>query len=1092
VEDFLAAFRRPLALILILFLFATFSGIVAAVVLQHFFGVEGDLLLMWVGLATAAGAAVGQMFGGPLFSAWLERRLALKVPPPPGPAETKRWMSPLRNAVVQRRVLGQKSQREQMLGGRPLIDLPLAPDLDIRSSTSGKPVLRWSGEGGPLSQVVGEWKKSRGRLVILGEPGFGKTFAALALIGGINKDESRQVAELFPMVDWHFWTKAHPDSSIEDWLAHELTQTYPEVPLSIAAALVSEGRLVPVFDGLDEVPAADRARCRDALEAFAGREEPHRSFVVTCRRDEYLELSPKWVGADRQVLLTRLSAPAIAEALRAGTAPSPGWAKVIETIDREEDSYLLFLLGSPLRLAAAIEVFESRDPGDLIQLAKNPDAHEELWDLLLNTGDHAYEGHDPGEIRGWLSFIAASMRVHGRQRFWLHELHLYGAPKDRHIFLLGGTVLLFGLPVWVPALTARTIAGSLLAVVFGFWILLFYLWRRDMPPTIVMRHRRSVLSYVRGIPHSLKTTFLAALIWMTIICPLIFAILALAVTLEGYSVDPQGAALEALRVAALSGATVGALWFAFSLDSGGSSSDPDELPDHLVGRGPGAVVKAARDHGLFATCFSGILFATVDFLVLPLSHPAESLCIGIFLFAWISGLEGWAFYHWTRWRLARSGHLPLRLRNFLDWAAEDTGLLRASDSYEFRHRELLDYLAREGAPVGAANVNVRAYAGGRPPKQLAGNAVEPPRAEAQRLRRSDIEQHRGNIALAQEAVDLRPDDARAHADLGLARYHAGDPASALPALRRAAALDPRDFRNHADLALVLSTLGADEEARRILDAALEGDLEEVEPLLNRRAWVLRSLRSREREVETAEDLTSASPNEAMAWWRLSTAMLQAARPAEAANARRKAVELAKRAAPRSLHALGWELNSTGYSTDAATVGKHLRPTARGHQGSAILAHALADLGEEERSDAYLQPLEAAAAKAGTLNTLANVMIVRGRWRAAEAAAEQATKQKADEITYAFTRAEARLASGNLAALPELLTPALDRARVAGFPPGDPAWLCRILWQYCAAPDRDAAVEIVIDAYTRRVVLGVGPPRRVPRRRRNHPEPELVS
>jgi hypothetical protein len=43
--------------------------------------------------------------------------------------------------------------------------------------------------------------------------------------------------------------------------------------------------------------------------------------------------------------------------------------------------------------------------------------------------------------------------------------------------------------------------------------------------------------------------------------------------------------------------------------------------------------------------------------------------------------------------------LPWRLRRFLHWCYADAGLLRvAGAAYQFRHRELQDYLAQHPAP----------------------------------------------------------------------------------------------------------------------------------------------------------------------------------------------------------------------------------------------------------------------------------------------------------------------------------------------------------------------------------------------------------
>jgi hypothetical protein len=94
---------------------------------------------------------------------------------------------------------------------------------------------------------------------------------------------------------------------------------------------------------------------------------------------------------------------------------------------------------------------------------------------------------------------------------------------------------------------------------------------------------------------------------------------------------------------------------------------------------------------------------------------------------------------------AARGLLPLRLWAFLDWACE-AGLLRVSGAtYQFRHRELQDFLtppdgSGERAPApGCGSGSGRAWApegGGRPAAGPAATASAPPESPAGRPRRA--------------------------------------------------------------------------------------------------------------------------------------------------------------------------------------------------------------------------------------------------------------------------------------------------------------------------------------------------------------------
>jgi predicted NACHT family NTPase len=155
---------------------------------------------------------------------------------------------------------------------------------------SGRPRVRIGGRLLPWSEIVCRWETSRGRLVILGDPGYGKTVAALSLVKHINAHDKpgSSVAELFSLAEWQRWHGQHPQQRFGDWLAEQLTVMHPGVPAQVARELVDARLIVPVLDGLDEIATIQHRRgCVAAIDAYAERGEPHRPFVLTCRAREY-------------------------------------------------------------------------------------------------------------------------------------------------------------------------------------------------------------------------------------------------------------------------------------------------------------------------------------------------------------------------------------------------------------------------------------------------------------------------------------------------------------------------------------------------------------------------------------------------------------------------------------------------------------------------------------------------------------------------------------------------------------------------------------------------------------------------------------
>jgi predicted NACHT family NTPase len=97
-----------------------------------------------------------------------------------------------------------------------------------------------------------------GRLVVLGEPGSGKTVLVLRLV--LDLLERRRSGEPVPvLVSAASWDPAV--SGLYGWLAGQLALSYPSLagtaePGSVSRrfrALIDSGLIVPVLDGLDEI-----------------------------------------------------------------------------------------------------------------------------------------------------------------------------------------------------------------------------------------------------------------------------------------------------------------------------------------------------------------------------------------------------------------------------------------------------------------------------------------------------------------------------------------------------------------------------------------------------------------------------------------------------------------------------------------------------------------------------------------------------------------------------------------------------------------------------------------------------------------------
>ena len=124
-----------------------------------------------------------------------------------------------------------------------------------------------------------------GRLLILGDPGSGKTIAQLELAKAllneyVYADPEFPIPVLFHLASWS------NNSSLYDWLIAELKAKYGVRP-DISAKWLDNRKLLLLLDGLDELRAEFQKPCIEAINSFMSSEELPEYVVVCCRSKEY-------------------------------------------------------------------------------------------------------------------------------------------------------------------------------------------------------------------------------------------------------------------------------------------------------------------------------------------------------------------------------------------------------------------------------------------------------------------------------------------------------------------------------------------------------------------------------------------------------------------------------------------------------------------------------------------------------------------------------------------------------------------------------------------------------------------------------------
>ncbi|GAA3101148.1 NACHT domain-containing protein [Streptomyces echinatus] len=563
-----------------------------------------------------------------------------------------------------------------------------------------------AGSGGEIAQVF-ERVPTR-RLVILGEPGSGKTVLFIRLLLALlkNRPSGGPVPVLFPLAAWD---PARQD--LYTWMADELIRDHPAlralVPPDLsqagtgtqARALLAQRLILPILDGLDEVPQAVRTLALHHINEVLPAGQP---LVLSSRTAEYRSALTTPAGTTlllngaAGIRLLPLDPAKVAAYLErdaggSGTQAATRWRRV--TASLSTDTPVSQALSTPLGLFLARTIYNPRpneqiaalpDPSELIDQARFPTRQDIDTHLFAAFIPAAYRHHparwSAQQAQRTFVFLARHLQntLHGTPN--LAWWQLPRALRNFQDITVGLTV---GLLSWLPF----SLLGGLLmedpVATISAGLTFVVLWM--VPATMLASAGRKTPSSAIRWSWKGKSWFTVGLTF-----GLMFGLFF------GLSVG----GVEGSRAGIISGLAGG---LPFVVLGGLRSVHPDL--DKAVG--PGAIL--ARDRRTFwvLTVAGGLTGALAIALASLLGFgfgqdPAAlggGCLVGLVLGIPVGLLMGLARSVWmeflvARTRLALLGHLPWRFMSFLADAHERRGVLRQVGAvYQFRHIDLQHHLA---------------------------------------------------------------------------------------------------------------------------------------------------------------------------------------------------------------------------------------------------------------------------------------------------------------------------------------------------------------------------------------------------------------
>jgi hypothetical protein len=531
---------------------------------------------------------------------------------------------------------------------------------------------------GDLGSVLEYYQSlSPGRLVVLGEPGSGKTVLALEL--QIRLLQARRQKPDMPIPVLIGAAACDTRQRWEEWLTEHLALRFA-IAISLAKRLIRDGRVLPIVDGLDEMidPIDGLERAQVLVEelnaSIRGRERA--PMVVTCRRSEYQVLVRE---ADRatHIEMVPLAGAESAAYLReqfVSRTEAERWETVLDNLETDPDGPLSAQLATPWRLTLALTVFRtSGSPSELLPRTDlDHDRYTQRVDSLLL-----------GE------YVSSAVRLHGRDRRYT------GRKVER----------------WMSVL-ADGLARQYRQGGSGTDIILHPWWQPTGQRT--MQTTRAVMAVAPGIAWIIVGAAIrdAALMWIGAASYGVAAAVASSpVSVPGQLKIRQLAARYSAAAVA-TGCVIGlaaviAIWLKLGLTDalaigvalGLAVGLGIELSDTPL-RAPAGDGTNEYDNPSSRAYWRTIVrqiggqgskVRLEEFWMYGLVGLAAGLTLGLTL-EFTLGARAWTRYRLTVGAKAIRGRGPLRFGRFADWATR-AGLLRVSGiGYQFWHRQLQDFL----------------------------------------------------------------------------------------------------------------------------------------------------------------------------------------------------------------------------------------------------------------------------------------------------------------------------------------------------------------------------------------------------------------
>lgn len=520
-----------------------------------------------------------------------------------------------------------------------------------------------------------------GRLLILGEPGAGKTTELLTVAQRLVEVAIDNADEPIPILfELASWASGTPTLT---WLGQQLTQNYgvsKRLAEPLARRWIQKTQLLLLLDGSDELGHTDQVVCIEMLEKFLS-QHPTLPAIICCRREEYGQGRRQLKQLKGAIYLQPIDAEQIRQYLKA-LGRDQLWGQV------QTQAELLGLAQSPLcltMLAAAYQGQSIRDKAVLFDVY----IQKQLHNLSHKGVYQPSRGIVPKQTLHYLTWLARQLSEKEETEFLIEHLQpdWLVSPQQKRIYKLVVALVFVLFFCLFFGLALRSIEGLIGGLALGLflWLLLWPTVLGDIRPTEQLKW-----SPTKGLIEGLRVGLRVGLVF-GLTSGLISVLLGgLNSVLFGGLPGGLWVVLEIGLVSGLFSGLISGLWLGLgtALFEGLSSEAIQQK------QAPNQGIKKSIQNAMSCGLISGLSFGLIAALISGLTAALIATSIGGLVGGLYGGLIPSIQHFVLRIVLTGSGCIPWNYAQFLEHAVNHRLIQRTGGRYRFIHGLFREHFAQ--------------------------------------------------------------------------------------------------------------------------------------------------------------------------------------------------------------------------------------------------------------------------------------------------------------------------------------------------------------------------------------------------------------